>query len=87
MTRTIPTVDYRLALSNSEEERNRFVQDVGDALKEIGFFALSHHGIPRELVNETYAQCDAFFDLDESTKRTYLQPDIGHQRGIHCLRH
>ena len=81
MTRTIPTVDYRLALSNSEEERHRFVQDVGDALKEIGFFALSHHGIPRELVNETYAQCDAFFDLDESTKRTYLQPDIGHQRG------
>ena len=46
MTRTIPTVDYRLALSNSEEERHRFVQDVGDALKEIGFFALSHHGIP-----------------------------------------
>ena len=81
MTRSIPSIDFRLALSEDEGERARFVSEVGDALKDIGFFALTHHGIPRALVDDTYAKCDAFFDLDEPTKRTYLQPDIGHQRG------
>ena len=81
MSRSIPSIDFRLATSEVAEERARFVQQVGDALKDIGFFALTHHGIPRALIDETYAQCDAFFDLDEATKRTYLQPNIGHQRG------
>ena len=81
MTRSIPSIDFRLATSASEAERQQFVREVGDALKDIGFFALTHHGIPRSLIDETYAQCDAFFDLDEPTKRLYLQPGIGHQRG------
>ena len=81
MSRSIPSIDFRLATSEVAEERASFVQQVGDALKDIGFFALTHHGIPRALIDETYTQCDAFFDLDEETKRTYLQPKIGHQRG------
>lgn len=81
MVRTIPTVDFQLALSELEQDRETFVQDVGNALKDIGFFALINHGIPRSLIDETYRQCDAFFDLDEATKRTYLQPNIAHQRG------
>ena len=81
MSRSIPSIDFRLATSEVAEERERFVAEVGDALKDIGFFALTNHGIPRSLIDETYAQCDAFFDLDEATKRSYLQPDIGHQRG------
>ena len=81
MSRSIPSIDFRLATSEVEEDRTSFVAQVGDALKDIGFFALTHHGIPRALIDETYAQCDAFFDLGEQEKRTYLQPDIGHQRG------
>ena len=73
MTRSIPSIDFRLATSASEAERQQFVREVGDALKDIGFFALTHHGIARSLIDETYAQCDAFFDLDEPTKRLYLQ--------------
>lgn len=81
MARSIPTVDFGLALSESSNDREAFVTQVGDALKDIGFFALINHGIPRSLIDETYRQCDAFFDLDESTKRSYLQPNIAHQRG------
>tara|TARA_B100000963_G_scaffold41735_1_gene31045 strand:- start:705 stop:1661 length:957 start_codon:yes stop_codon:yes gene_type:complete len=81
MSRSIPSIDFRLATSDDPEKRQQFVDQVGDALKDIGFFALTNHGIPRSLIDETYNQCDAFFDLDDGTKRTYLQPDIGHQRG------
>jgi isopenicillin N synthase-like dioxygenase len=81
MVRSIPTVDFRLASSNEEDDKALFVKQVGDALKDIGFFALVNHGIPRSLIDETYRQCDAFFDLDEATKRRYLRPEIAHQRG------
>ena len=53
MPRTIPTVDYRLALSNDDDERAMFVEQVGNSLKEIGFFALTNHGIPRSLIDES----------------------------------
>ena len=81
MARSIPEIDYRLALSSDAEQRREFVVQVGDALRDIGFFALTHHGIPRSLIDETYRQCDAFFDLDETTKREYRFPQIAHQRG------
>jgi isopenicillin N synthase-like dioxygenase len=81
MARSIPTVDFLLATSSNEADNAAFVRQVGDALKDIGFFALVNHGIPRALIDETYRQCDAFFDLDEATKRSYLRPEIAHQRG------
>ena len=81
MARSIPSIDFRLATSANQDERQRFVDEVGDALKDIGFFALTHHGIPKELIDNTYEQCDAFFDMDEQTKRTYLRPEMAHQRG------
>ena len=47
MSRSIPSIDFRLATSEVAEERERFVAEVGDALKDIGFFALTNHGIHR----------------------------------------
>ena len=81
MTRTIPTVDYRLALSRQRGRAASICPRRWRCAQRNRFFRTVAPRHPRELVNETYAQCDAFFDLDESTKRTYLQPDIGHQRG------
>ena len=81
MPRTIPTVDYRLALSNDDDERAMFVEQVGNSLKEIGFFALTNHGISRSLIDESYEQCDSFFDMTEKEKRIFLRPEIAHQRG------
>ena len=81
MARTIPTVDFALARSSSEDERKEFTRQVGDALQDIGFFGLVNHGIDVELIADAYAQCDRFFDLDEELKREYLHPEIAHQRG------
>ncbi len=46
MARSIPTVDFRLALSTDQDQQQAFTQQVGDALKDIGFFALTHIGSP-----------------------------------------
>ena len=62
LTRRIPTVNFADMMGDANEQ-NRFVQAVGDSLKEIGFFALEHHGIDLELIEQAYSQGDAFFSL------------------------
>ena len=79
--RSIPVVDYLDFTSGDEERKSAFIQSVGDSLKDIGFFALKNHGIPLTAIEQSYEQGDAFFSMSEDVKRTYLQPQIAHQRG------
>ena len=79
--RSIPVVDYADYLSQDEERRIGFIKAVGDSLKDIGFFALKNHGIPLKSIEESYRQGDEFFSLSDEVKRSYLQPQIAHQRG------
>ena len=79
--RSIPVVDYADFLSQDENRKLKFIQAVGDSLKDIGFFALKNHGIPLEAVEESYRLGDEFFALSDEVKRSYLQPQIAHQRG------
>ena len=79
--RSIPVVDYLDFTSGDEERKSAFIQSVGDSLKDIGFFALKNHGIPLSAIEQSYEQGDAFFSMSEDVKRTYLQPQIAHQRG------
>lgn len=81
MSRVIPVIDFEEFHSNDESRRSKFITQVGESLKDIGFFALKNHGIPIELIEQSYAQGDNFFSLNEATKRNYLRPEISHQRG------
>jgi len=80
VSRRIPTVDFADLLGDKQQQE-RFVQAVGDSLKDIGFFALKNHGIDLDLIERAYAQSDVFFSLPKTTKQRYLQPEISHQRG------
>ena len=79
--RSIPVVDYADYLSQDENRKHEFIQAVGDSLKDIGFFALKNHGIPLTAIDDAYKQGDEFFSLSDEIKRSYLQPEIAHQRG------
>ena len=81
MTRSIPVVDFADYLSSDETRRDNFIKLVGDSLKDIGFFALKNHGIPLELIHQSYENGDAFFGLDQSSKSVYSRSEISHQRG------
>ncbi|MGB1954802.1 MAG: 2-oxoglutarate and iron-dependent oxygenase domain-containing protein, partial [Candidatus Poseidoniaceae archaeon] len=81
MSRPLPVADLQDFLSGDEDRRKAFIQTVGDSLSDIGFFALINHGIDLNHIEETYKQAEYFFDLDEETKRSYLRPEISHQRG------
>lgn len=76
----IPVIS--LADWRDPQRREGFVGAVGDALKDVGFFALTEHGIPRERIQAAYGAMTAFFELPEASKRAYEDPGVRGQRGF-----
>ncbi|MGB2174890.1 MAG: 2-oxoglutarate and iron-dependent oxygenase domain-containing protein [Candidatus Poseidoniaceae archaeon] len=71
MTRPLPIADLSDFLSGDEARIESFIQTVGDSLADIGFFALTNHGIDLSLIEDTYREAESFFMLNESEKRLY----------------
>ncbi|MEN9221215.1 MAG: 2-oxoglutarate and iron-dependent oxygenase domain-containing protein [Thermostichus sp. BF3_bins_97] len=78
---TIPVVDFASFQKGTPLERERFVQEVGEALQQIGFFALINHGLSPTLIREAYQAAEAVFLLPEPVKRAYEDPALLGQRG------
>ncbi len=78
----IPVCDFADFQSGDMERKEKFIRDMGDALKDIGFFALENHGIPLEEIDSAYTEAKDFFTLDIQTKSSFEQRDINRQRGF-----
>jgi isopenicillin N synthase-like dioxygenase len=81
MHQTIPVVDLQDFLG-SPSQKEKFVGVMGDALKDIGFFALQNHGVDYRLIEKAYKISEAFFDLPERTKKSYEDLELKGQRGF-----
>lgn len=79
---TIPVVDLRAFTDGDEAEQQRFAQISGAALEQIGFFALTGHGIDGSLIQQAYGVATALFELPEETKCRYEDPQLQGQRGF-----
>jgi len=77
----IPSVDLRDFLSNSDEQKNEFVQTIGTAFQQIGFCAVKGHFLSDDLVARLYNQIKLFFELPTEVKRKYEYPQYSGQRG------
>jgi len=78
---TIPVLDLH-AFHADERDRRQFVAELGHALEDIGFFALTNHGVDAELIQSAYQVAQQFFELPEVTKRQYEKPELHGQRGF-----
>jgi isopenicillin N synthase-like dioxygenase len=77
----IPTVDLAQFTKGTPAEKRAFVKDLGTAFREVGFVAVTNHGIPKELVKEFYEQSYTFFAMPEKKKRKYEIANMAGQRG------
>lgn len=66
MSATLPIVD----LSRSVDE---VASTIRDACVNHGFFYLTSHGVPAEVVSSMFAASKDFFNLSDTQKRTVLQ--------------
>lgn len=79
---TIPVVDLQDFLQGTASQRADFVQTVGAALEDIGFFSLVNHGVDQQLIRDAYAQAEAFFLLADEVKESYEDLALKGQRGF-----
>lgn len=77
----IPSVNLEDFLSEDENKRQKFVNEIGKAYEDIGFVALKGHFLDQELVDNLYQQIKDFFSLPTEVKRKYEIAGIGGQRG------
>jgi isopenicillin N synthase-like dioxygenase len=77
----IPTVDLAKFTHGTPLEKREFVKELGTAFREVGFVAVTNHGIPKELVKEFYEQSYQFFAMPEKKKRKYEVAGGAGQRG------
>ena len=76
----IPSVDLNDFLSGDPVRKAQFVEKLGKAYEEIGFVAITNHGINDNLIKRLYEQIKLFFELPESVKSKYKSENAG-QRG------
>jgi isopenicillin N synthase-like dioxygenase len=77
---TIPVLNLRDFYA--DDRRHDFVTQLGKALEDIGFFAVTHHGVDATLIQSAYKVAEAFFTLPEDVKRRYENPTLHGQRGF-----
>jgi isopenicillin N synthase-like dioxygenase len=78
---SIPVCSLDDFTSGGPARREAFVRTMGNALGEIGFFALVRHGVDLDLVQRAYGVADRVFALPAEVKRRYEDPGILGQRG------
>ena len=69
---SVPVID----LTTSEA---RVVEQVGAACERIGFFTVTNHGVPAEVIDEVWWAARAFFDRPEAEKMTLA---LGDREGL-----
>ena len=77
----IPSVNLLDYLSDIPEDKQKFVDHIGQAYETIGFVALKGHFLDDSLVDSLYCEVKKFFDLTTEQKQNYEFPEIGGQRG------
>src|SRR5262245_46472044 len=65
----IPLIDFAPFLRGSPNERRDVARQIGEACRNIGFFYLTGHGIPRSATEKVFAEAKRFFELPVEKKR------------------
>lgn len=77
----IPSLDLAHFTTGTEEQKKKFVADLGAAYNNIGFVAIKNHGLSDDLTRELYSTIERFFSLPDDIKSKYEIPGLAGQRG------
>ena len=80
---SVPVIDLAPALAGQAAARRRVAAAIDAACRDIGFFAITGHGVPGPLVDELHGLAHAFFALPAADKLAARHPVPGTNRGYH----
>ena len=75
----VPLIDLTPARLGGRAERQAVAARIDEACREIGFFAISGHGVPTRVVDELRSSAHAFFALPLADKLVARHPVGGHE--------
>ena len=79
----VPLIDLTPARQGGRAERLAVAARIDEACREIGFFAISGHGVPARVVDDLRSSAHAFFALPPADKDAARHPVTGTNRGYH----
>ncbi|MEX2453625.1 MAG: 2-oxoglutarate and iron-dependent oxygenase domain-containing protein [Rhodospirillaceae bacterium] len=79
---TVPIIDISPFLSGNPEEKAGVAEAVAAACRDIGFFAISGHGIDQNIVEDLREAAHVFFEQPEAVKRASKHPVEDTPRGF-----
>jgi isopenicillin N synthase-like dioxygenase len=79
----VPVVDLGPAREGGPAERREAARAIDRACREIGFFAITGHGVPEALVERLRRVAHAFFERPLAEKLASRHPIAGTNRGYH----
>ena len=77
----VPSLDLAHFVDGTEEQKKKFVQDLGQAYNNIGFVAIKNHFLTDDLSEKLYAAIRKFFALPDDVKAKYEIEGLAGQRG------
>jgi len=78
----IPVIDFAPMLVDRHPDRDRVVEEIGDACVNVGFFYLANHGVPEIVRRRAFAAAKRFFDQTLATKSKIHISKSTHVRGF-----
>ena len=57
----IPVIDISGLRESGSPNMDEVVRQLGQACRDVGFFYIKHHGIPQDLIQQTFTMVESFF--------------------------
>ncbi|CAN5176325.1 oxidoreductase [soil metagenome] len=77
----LPLIDIAAITSTDADARRALAGRIGAACREVGFFVINGHGVPRDWIDQTFAASARLFALPAEAKRAMAIDKLGHNRG------
>ena len=78
---SIPVIDVSPLAGDDAAARRAVAAEVGAACRDIGFFAITGHGVPAAVVDGTFAASADFFAQPMAAKQALAYASLSHNRG------
>jgi isopenicillin N synthase-like dioxygenase len=83
--RTIPTIDLTALRNGSAAQKREVARQIDAACCDTGFFLVTGHGIPADLINKARQRAIDFFALPEDEKMKVQRPPSKISRGFNWV--
>ena len=81
ITNLVPALDLADFIKGNAIQKEKFVQDLGNAFSGVGFACVRNIAVSPETINHFYKEVQTFFNLPLNNKLLYEIPGLAGQRG------